>query len=565
MSLYGTIQIASSSLQASQLGLQVVGENVANANTPGYSRAVLVQTPSPTEQLGGVLVGLGVQVTGVQQQVDQYLNQRLRNATSDQVSAQTQVTTYQELQSAIGSLGSSNLTTSLTAFFNSIQNVVNQPEDTSVRKMAVLNGQALAQNFNTLSSQVSQMRSDADSRLQGDVTQANGLIQQIASLNVQISQIQGGNDANSANGLSDQRNQLLDQLSKLVNITTQQASTGAVNVFVGNNYLVYGGQTQLLQTRPVSTAGQLVSQVVFQGSNSQLQMNSGEMAGLVNSRDQILGTFSTQLDQLAQTLAVEFNKIYSSGQGQSGYSSVSSSNLVSDVNQPLDSAGLSSTPTSGTFDVMVYNTQTKKTETTSIPIELAGLTSHDTTLTSLAQQLNGISGLSATASSTGQLQISATSPNLQVSFGNDTSGTLAALGLNTFFSGSSASTMGISSAVLNDASKFAASTVGIGNDATNAITLAGFLDRPLDSQGGLTLGQMNQALTSDTAQAASTTQSLSNGLTAYQQTLANEQTSVSGVSIDQEAVQMIAYQRAYQASAKMSATINDMLNSLLQI
>ncbi|MBS0208790.1 MAG: flagellar hook-associated protein FlgK [Planctomycetes bacterium] len=566
MSLFGSIQVANNALMAAQLGLQVVGENVANANTPGYSRAQLVQVPATTEKVGNVLMGLGVEVTGVRQQIDQFLNQRLRTANGDQASAQTQLTTYQNLEGALNSLGSTNITSSLTKFFGSLQDVVNQPEDVSVRNTAVLNGQALTRTINSLAQQVTQMRSDADSQLKGDVQQANSLVHQIAGLNLQVSNLTGSQGgSSSAVGLVDQRNAALDSLSKLVNVKVNFDQQGNANVFVGNDYLVYQGTERQLDTTNGADRGQVVTNIVLKDTQAPLDMSGGEMYGLVQSRDTILGGFTDQLNGVASTLASEFNKIYTSGQGQTGYSTLTSLNSVSSNSRPLDAAGLSVTPTSGSFQVQVYNTQTQQTTTSVVNVDLSGLNNHDTTLSSLASQLNGISGISASVNGQGQLTINSASPNLQFTFGNDTSGALSALGLNTFFTGSDASTIGVNSTVLNDPTKFAASTAGIGNDVSNAVTMSGFLDQPLDSHPGQTFSQLNAALTTDTAQASANSQAVSDGATSYQSTLAAQQNAVSGVNVDEEAVNMITYQRAYQASAKIISTINEMLNTLMQI
>ena len=80
MSLLSTIQMASNSLQVQQIGLQVTGQNIANASTPGYSREQVLLEAAPTQQVGGLLLGTGVQIEGIQQEVDQFLNARVRGA-----------------------------------------------------------------------------------------------------------------------------------------------------------------------------------------------------------------------------------------------------------------------------------------------------------------------------------------------------------------------------------------------------------------------------------------------------------------------------------------------------
>ena len=206
-----------------------------------------------------------------------------------------------------------------------------------------------------------------------------------------------------------------------------------------------------------------------------LDPTSGNLAGLINSRDQIVGGFLNNLNSLANTVAFEFNKVYASGQGLTGYQSVTSQVSVTDPTAPLDAAGLTNAPVNGSFDIEVNDPTTGQTQTSTINVDLTGL-GQDTTLNSVVQQLNAVSGVSASINSQGQLTIASTSPNDQLAFANDTSGLLASLGINTFFTGTTALDLGVNSDVASDPSKFAASQGGIGQDTNNAVALAGFYD-----------------------------------------------------------------------------------------
>ena len=307
-----------------------------------------------------------------------------------------------------------------------------------------------------------------------------------------------------------------------------------------------------------------INQLNIAQTNSPLNFTSGEVAGEINSRDNVLGGFLDKLNSLAGTLAFEFNKVYSTGQGLKGYQSLTSKSAVDDVNAPLDAAGLPFAPENGQFDVQVYNSQTGLTQTTTINVDLNGL-DHDTSLGDLAAALNGVNGISATITPDRKLSIQSNSNDQQVAFSDDTSGVLASLGLNTFFTGSNAFNIGVNSAVANDPATFAASSGGVGADTNVAVNLANFLDQPLDSQGGTTLSQMYDRLSSDVAQGSSVASSAFNGAQVFQQSLDGQNSAISGVSIDDETVNMIQYQRSFQASAKYIATLNDLLNTLVNL
>ncbi|MGA2617023.1 MAG: flagellar hook-associated protein FlgK [Thermoguttaceae bacterium] len=575
MSLLGSIQIAAGTLQATDIGLQVVGQNVANANTPGYIKETTNFTPGPTQQNGALLLGTGVQVLSITQQVDQFLEQRLRTASGDQANADTVQQVYSRLESAFGALGSDasstsdttnggTLSTAMNQFFSAISNVLNQPQDVSVRNLAVTQGQALATTFNQMTGQVSQMRSDVNGQISDMAADINRLTSQVASLNRQITGLTGGGTALSdASGLADQRSQALTSLSQLLGVTTTTQADGSVSVNCGNESLVYEGSATAVSVAHSTDRGMTVSTIQVAGTDVPLNPASGQLRGLLTARDSVLGGFQEQLDTLAGTLASEFNKVYSSGQGLTGYTQLTAQNAVADPDQALDSAGLPTTPVNGSFQIMVQNTRTGATTTTDVPVNLLG-TGHQTTLDDVAQALGGIQGLQAQVQG-GKLTISATNSDTQFAFANDTSGLLAGLGLNTFFTGSTASDLAVNPDVVQDPGKFAASSDGIGADTTNATTLANFLDQPLASQNGNSVNTMYNLLASNVSEGSATAQATASAADTFQSSLSSQELAVSGVSIDEEAIQMMEYQRSYQASSQYLAVLNQILATLVQL
>jgi flagellar hook-associated protein 1 FlgK len=270
------------------------------------------------------------------------------------------------------------------------------------------------------------------------------------------------------------------------------------------------------------------------------------------------------LNGFAGTLANEFNKVYASGQGLTGYDSVTSERGVDDPTKPLDAAGLAFTPVNGSFQIQVYDAKTGLTQTSNIRVDLNGLDG-DSTLQDVAAQLNQVSGVAASIDSQGQLTIQSTGPDQQIAFGQDSSGFLAAIGVNTFFSGSNAFDLGVSQSVASDPSKLAASQGGVGQDTDNAVQLAGFLNTPLASQNGDSLSDLHSNLVNETAQSAAVATANATGASTLQASLESQNTAVSGVSIDEETINLLTYQRTYQASAKFISVINDLLNTLVNL
>ena len=565
MSLFSSLQVANNSLLVSQLGLQVVGNNIANANTPGYIRQQLNLAPTEPQKYGTLTLGLGVEVVSITQQIDKFLEERLRGATSDVANGEAQESVYAQLESIIGELGDNDLSTSLSKFFNSIQDILNQPESVSVRNIAVLQGQTLAHDIQLLDQRVQQVRKQVNDQVAASASDINSLLQKIAELNVKIVQTEGGSVSKSdAVGLRDNRGVLLKQLSELIDIKTAEQPAGDVLVLVNGEYVVNLGEYREVTVVNSTDRGTTVSELRLAATDAPLQTTSGKVAGLIAARDTVLGGFLDQLNSFTGTLINEFNKAFSRGQGLTGFSSLTSISAVDNVQAHLDEAGLDFTPVNGGFQVKVLNKQTGLTTTTDIRVDLNGF-DDDTTLESLVSQLDAIDGISATIDETRRLRIESDSPNVSFSFANDTSGALAALGLNTFFTGNDSRTIGINAIMQTDPGKFAASAGGIGEDSHNAEALATLLTTKLASQNGDSLAVLYDRMTSDVAQGASVSKSVAEGYRIFQSALDGQHLAISGVSIDEEAVRMIAYQRSFQASAKVISTISDLLDVLVNL
>ena len=565
MSLFSSIQLANNALRAQQIGLQVTGQNIANANTPGYLREEVVLAPAPTQRLGSLLLGLGVDVTAVVQKVDHFLQQRMRGATSDRSEGEIQEQTYLQLESLMGELSDTDLSTSLNNFFSSIHEVLNSPESGSVRNLAVLQGRTLATDINRLANRVGQIRYDLNERLKGASDDINRLLEEVRVLNVRIAATEGGDvSASDAVGLRDQRNLALNKLSELIDIRVQEQTSGTVTIFSGGDYLVFEGVRREVEITNTADRGLTVGEIRIKGIDSPLQVTSGEVAGIVSSRDDTLGGFLDQLDAFAGTLAFEFNKIFSGGQGLNGFQNVTSHSSVDSVNLALDEAGLSFTPVNGSFQIQVHNKRTGLTQTTDIQVDLNGL-EEDITLNSLATAINAINGISASVTSVGKLVISSDSPDQEFSFAKDASGVLAALGINSFFTGNSARSIGVDQTYIQDPSKFAASQNGIGEDTNIAVQLANFLEKPLTTRSGATLAVLYDQMVGQTTQASTVAQAVAEGARVYEESLEGQHLAISGVSIDEEVVRMIQYQRTFQASAKYISTLSELLDLLVNL
>jgi flagellar hook-associated protein 1 FlgK len=309
--------------------------------------------------------------------------------------------------------------------------------------------------------------------------------------------------------------------------------------------------------------GEPVTPVNFSDDNTSATITSGTIGGLQTTEGQ-LGTALDQVNTVATALISDVNQAHASGQGLSGITSVTGTNAVADPTAALNSsaAGLSFPPSNGSFVVQVTQKSTGLSTSTLVPINLNG-TSSDTTLNSLATTLSGISNVSASVVG-GKLQIKAGSGST-ISFSQDTSGTLASLGINTFFTGNSAGTIAVNQTVQNDPTQLAASGNGEPGDNTTALAISKLGSSSSASLGNTSINGYYANLISSVGAQAQAATNQADATQAVNQTLQAQQQAISGVSVNEEAINMLTQQRTFQAASLVISRVDAMFAALLAI
>lgn len=565
MSLFATIQQSANALQVNQIGLHVVGNNIANANTPGYIRQELIQAPAIGRRFGSVVLGYGVRAVGVVQKLDEFTVERLRQTESALASSEAQGTTYKQLESIFGELTSSDLSTQIGEFSSSINDVLNQPGNDSLRRLVIERGTALTGNIRNISQQLEDVANNLNQEVRGSAREINRLTEQLAKLNQRIVETEGGSTGGSdAVGLRDERLQVLQDLAKVVDIRAVEQISGAVTVFVGGEYLVADGIQRPVTYALRKEGEQTIPEVRLEDTDSPLQVSGGRLQGIYASQTSGVGKIKADLDQFARDLIEQFNRIHSQGQGAEGFTEVTSSFASDDRTAPLDLAGFPLKIDNGDFKIQVLDLETGSTKTSTIRVKLTGGTD-DSTLDDLASEISAVSGLTALITQEGNLRISADSHTLRFSFQEDTSNFLAAAGINTFFVGDSASNISVNEVVAGNPRMLAASLTGVGQGTENALRLAQAFDEPLDRLDGQSIKQSFENIVVRMTQDINVQSGVSDGLRNFYKTLESEHLAVSGVNLDEEAVKMLFYQRAFQASSRLIQASNEMLDVLVQL
>lgn len=310
--LFGT---GISSLLASQKALATASHNIANVNTDGYSRQrvnTATQTPFP---YGVGFVGTGVKITSIERVYDQYLVDQVRTGTS----SLNQLSQYYSLATQVDNLladPQAGLSPSLQDFFNSVQDVANDPASASARQVMVSTAQTLADRFNFINSRIDDIDKAVNSDIKNVVSEINGLSESIANINKQIAELrtQGSGEPND---LLDKRDILLKQLSDKVGVTTVVQSDGSVNVFVGNGQAIVAGY----ESRTLSTIkndydpNKMDVGYDLGGSavNITSQLSGGKIGGFLKYRSEMSDSMKNSLGLLAVGLTETFNQQHQSG------------------------------------------------------------------------------------------------------------------------------------------------------------------------------------------------------------------------------------------------------------
>jgi len=564
--LGAAFQIGRSALAAYQSAIAITGQNIANVGNPDYTRQTgrLVAMYGGMT-LGGVAPGMGVNLSGLQRHVDEAVEARLRLALGDRAGAQTAYTALNRIESLYNELTQYDLSTQLTTFFGSFSDVQTNPADISARNLILANADTVIQTLQRQRTGLLSEISDLNDTVASLARDANALTEQIAKLNELIVTTEAQSPG-SAGALRDNRDALLRQLGELMDITTREQDNGVVNVYVGSEPLVDFNRSRGLTTETVRADGLARTTLRFADNNSSVIARSGKLAAIAETRDVHLAGQLERLDQLAKALIYEVNCVHSSGQGLVGYQRLQGSYAVHDASAALNSAeaGLPFDVQNGTFLVRVRDQATGQVTTQMIEVDLDGLNNDDTTLSSLAAALSAVPGLNATVTGDNRLRIDAAA-GFEVSFADDTSHALAALGIGTFFTGTDAATIAVNAALTSNPRLLAAALDGAAGDGRNAGRLAALGSATSALLGGVSI-EAYHAMTINglavTTAAASTAQEAADMV--YSSLLAQRE-ATSGVSLDEEAINLTKYERAFQGASRFLNVLDSLSDEILSL
>lgn len=312
MSLNGITSAALSTLQTNSAALRVVSDNIANLNTPDYTRRVVNEE---TKVSGGNLNG--VDIASIQRVVDKFLSAETLSSTASSSRYDTQSSVLNQLSGILGKPGDANSLTAALANINTVLGQAALSPTASASQQSVLGAfQSLASTISNLSSSITGLRDQLDQQVSSNISNINALVKQIYDLNVQVKTAQINGDSSS--GLLDQRDAALQSLSKLVGIRSVELPDGRVSVSTNDGVNLVGDVYAQFSYTPGAangTYGAITSQDINPTSgqpfgpaqNIQSHIDSGELKGLIDMRDGALADLNEELGTLAQTTANAYN------------------------------------------------------------------------------------------------------------------------------------------------------------------------------------------------------------------------------------------------------------------
>jgi flagellar hook-associated protein 1 FlgK len=549
------LSIAQSGLHAAQAGINTTGQNIANVSTPGYSRQVVEQQPSPSVQYGLTSVGQGTNVTGINRIYSEFLAVQANTARTTSSNLATQSAEMQPINNLLTD-SSSGLSTAVLEFFNKLQDLSSKPSDTSTRQTVISASQNLAARFNDAQKQLINVNGGLNTQIKDSVTKINEAASQIASLNQQIAVSQTSRGGSNVNGLLDQRDQVVANLSKQIKLTVNEQD-GNYNVMIGNGVpLVLAFNTYKLETVASKNDPTRLNVTHTPNGGAEVDVSDvllgGSLGGIFDFRKNILNPTQNTIGQIILAITSDINAVNKTGLKANG---IQGGNIFT---QPASLATPYTTNT-GSGGISIAITNTNLLTNSDYILEKTGAgDSYRLTRVSDGVDLHTNSALATI-----------TNAGFSLSISSGTVSTGDQFLLRPTYSGASSYSV---TATINDLATAAAGATQASpavppapGDNTNVLAMLakqtslvmnGGLSTYQDTLGGLisTVGNKSAELKATSAYADQWQQSSSIAMENY-----------SGINLEEEAANLLRYQQAYQASGTVLQMARQMFDSILGI
>lgn len=605
MSFWG-LELGKKSLQAQQAALDTIGHNISNANTEGYSRqrVNIKSLAVNTDKFG--MMGAGADVESITRARNEYIDDRIIKEKSEKAKWDVKEINLKHMQYIINEPSDESVRFILDEFWTSLHDLSQNPEDSSTRITVKERGLDLTETLNGTYGQFKELKNNIDDNLAIKVDEVNTITKQIADLNQQVIKVESNQKI--ANDLKDKRDLLIEDLSKIVNVSVQR-NERSFNLSIGGHLAVQDGQSIKMRVENDIRVNDGMNQLKWEDTDGEVEVTNGEIKGLIELRDIESQKYLDYLDQLAIGLTDKINEVQNSGfdidglKGMDFFNELSTENENFDINNDgtLESAiykmvggTVIEDPTESTLDV------DSDIASYTGNLEINGmLVVYDTSkdrLKDIVDKINNLdSGVVASIGADKQLVLRGDAENnYMINTLEDTNGTLLQdlgifntgetkfdfrneLDLNKITTNrlglpkaGAAERMGVK---LLDVDKIAAATgtdtTGDGltdtannsGDGSNALNLAAL--KYEKSIGKYTFSDYFETMVADLGVSGQQAERFVNNEKILIENLETKRQSEIGVSLDEEMANMIKYQHGYNAIAKYINTVNSMLDTLM--
>jgi len=555
--IFSTLSSAKLGLLAQQLAIEVTGQNVANVETEGYSRQDVsfeANTPRGHIKYGGLhQLGAGVRIASIERAHDQFLFTQIMDEGDLTGSTEVKKEIFAQLEVLFNEGSGRSLNDALSLFFSSVHDLATNARGLPERANLISKAEHLASTFNQTGNQLFTIQRNIDATIETEVAEINTLTTQIGKLNESIH----ANEPTSqykANDLRDNRDRLVKELSKKIDIQLVQESDNQISLTLKDGTaLVLKDQVFDLSTS-INANNESFNDVYIDSGSTTKNITStikgGELRGYLDMRDTKVESVLDKMNILSGSFIQEFNSIHREGFGIDGSSGL-------DFFTPLDVTVDHDADNTGTAVVSMTNASPTTVSVDEFEIAFTG--SNEFTLNNLT-----------TNASSGTFTFTTGSTfNIKDGFAVAISGTAASGDKVTFsVSEDAASLMSVSSTITADGQKIAAGTTTNG-DGGNALLMADLQNELVfnsvtwsSESGSFTFDEYYNAVVSTIGIESFSAQAILRQQEGVMLQLNSRRESISGVSIDEEMIKMIKFQQAYNASARMISMVDEMLDTL---
>ncbi len=396
--------IGLSALRSSQFALQVVSNNVSNANTEGYHRRRVSMKPNPPNWIGGFRIGNGVTVAGITRVRDQVTEASLTNVISESAHVEQSLTIERKIESALLT-GDNAVGRQLDRFFAEFTALSASPNEPAQRTAVLESGKQVAASLRDASKQLGDLKRNVKLQIENEIDSLNDDMAELSALSAQIFRFQS--QGLEANNELDQRDAVLNRIAATIGISRNEQPGGALNLTIGHHSIQQGNRVN--SVRIEENNGQI--EIYLDDSDRPLIPETGKLAALLESYNSGITSYEDKLDNIATELIGQFNTVHATGVGTAGsFQNLLGSTRTSDGSLPLDESFPDANLTAGELTLSLTDASGNRS-THVLTIDPA-----TDSLDDLATMLTAIPGVTANLrSETNQLQIT-TVPGLKFDF-----------------------------------------------------------------------------------------------------------------------------------------------------